>query len=91
MSLRTRLRALALRVEARMVDDWRQAWRWGSMRWMALSALLQTLADAWGSVPATVTAHVPKSIVQAMAVLTILLALQARVTKTKGADADADR
>lgn len=91
MSLRTRLRALARRVEARMVDDWRQAWRWGSMRWMALSALLQTLADAWGSVPATVTAHIPKGIVQAMAVLTIILALQARLTKAKGADADADR
>lgn len=68
-------------LKLRFIDDWKQAWRWSSVRLIALSAALQTALLAF-----PLKDYVPLWIVQglATAILAVtLLAAAGRVTTTE--------
>lgn len=72
------------RLRVRLVDDWHQAWRWSSVRLIAVSAALQTVLLAF-----PLKDYVPTWIIQGIAtgILVItLLAAAGRATVMEKAD-----
>lgn len=50
------LTSLWARIRARLIDDWRQAWRFWSVR---ISVLGAAMSAAWVSLPADTRAEIP--------------------------------
>jgi hypothetical protein len=48
------------RIQARLVDDWRDARHWWSVRWNALGAILLPLLTAVPSMPDEIQAMLPE-------------------------------
>lgn len=70
----------------RLTDDWKQSWRWSSMRFLALGAACQTVVV---TCPAQVAQHVPEWVWQWLSVFSVvcmLLAAAGRVTKMEKPD-----
>lgn len=67
----------------RLIDDWHKAWRWSSMRFLALGAVTQTSVV---TCPAAVAQHVPEWIWQGLSVFSLACMIAAaggRVTTTE--------
>lgn len=72
-------------LQQRLVDDWRQAWRWASVRLLALSLALQ---GALLVMPDTVRAYLPDWAGHATAIFLLLAATVGRLVKQKPPDGD---
>ena len=67
----------------RLIDDWRRAWKWSSVRFIALGATVQTSVV---TCPAQVAQHVPEWVWQGLSVFSLVCMLAAaagRVTTTE--------
>lgn len=62
----------------RLIDEWRQAWRWFSCQAMALAAAVQ---GAWAAVPADMKAHIPAGIVTAATITLLVAGIGGRLVK----------
>jgi hypothetical protein len=73
-------------VRARLVDDWRQAGRWWSVRLNALGALLLPLLTMVPSMPAEVQEALPPALRAVLVALWCLAAIAVRVWAQKPKD-----
>lgn len=67
----------------RLIDDWHRAWRWSSMRCIALGAVTQTTVV---TCPAQVAQHVPEWVWQGLSIFSLFCILAAgasRITTTE--------
>lgn len=71
-------------VRARLVDDWRQASAWWSVRINAVGALLLPLLTMVPSMPPEVQAMLPPTLRAALVGLWCLAAIAARLIAQKG-------
>lgn len=62
----------------RLVDDAHHAWKWGSMRFLALGATIQGVIVAC---PASVSAHVPEPVWQALSIFALFCMIAAGVSR----------
>lgn len=72
----------------RLIDDAQHAWKWSSMRFLALGGVTQM---ALVSTPDAVKEHVPEPVLQALAVFSlacIVLAGVGRVTRVTPSNGD---
>ncbi|MFY9349305.1 MAG: hypothetical protein WBL20_16220 [Sphingobium sp.] len=74
----------------KLVEDWRRAWRWWSVRLSALGALLMGVAEvagqSWAGLPQDVRDQVPHA--QTIALVLFMAAGLARLVKQGGKDGD---
>lgn len=74
-------------IRARLVDDWRQAWRWWSVRFgiggAGLLALADGLREAWAYVPPDLRGALPYA--QYVAYALLVAGFAARFVKQGGA------
>lgn len=66
-------------IKDRLVDDWREASRWWSVRWTALGALILPLMQAVPSMPPEVQAVFPMPVRATLACLWCVIAIYFRV------------
>jgi len=74
------------KMRLKLVDDWRHAWRWSSMRFLGLGGTIQLAIVA---APDKVTEHVPEWVMQGLstfALACIVLAGAGRMTKVETKD-----
>lgn len=62
----------------RLVDDWRQAWCWISVKCMVLGGAIQ---GAWIFIPEDMKASIPPNIVQYVTIALLAVGVLGRVTK----------
>lgn len=62
----------------RLVEDWRQAWCWISVKCMVLGAAIQ---GAWIFIPDDMKASIPPDVVQYMTLALLGVGVLGRVTK----------
>lgn len=65
-------------LNARLVPNWHQAWRWASMQGMALAIVI---ISAWSIMPASLLAYLPSWMGKALAILALLFAIVGRMTR----------
>jgi hypothetical protein len=70
-------------LKARLVDDWRDAAKWWSVRWNAVGALVLPLMQAVPSMPPEVQAVFPVAVRAAVACLWCVVAIYFRVYAQK--------
>jgi len=73
----------------RLVDDWKQAHRWSSVRFLALGGAAQAALQA----PAAVLQYAPQWALQALSILSIaciFLAVGGRLTQVEKPNVDMD-
>jgi len=66
----------------KLIDEWRQSWRWLSVQFAGLSAVVLT---AWLALPEDIKSAVPDGIKALAAYLGIAAAVGLRLVKQKGA------
>lgn len=70
----------------KLIDEWRQARKWASVRLSALGALIMLLAEwagsSWNALPADLRAHIPHADTIAL-VLFLMIPLARVLTKGK--------
>lgn len=75
----------------RLVDDWRRAWRWSSVRLSALGALVMAVAEvagsSWSALPPDVRDSIPHA--QTIALILFVAVPIARIF-TRGEKADGE-
>lgn len=69
----------------RLADDAHQAWKWGSMRFLALGATVQ---GAVVTCPAQVSQHVPEAVWQALSCFSLFCMIAAGVSRVTTKDGD---
>jgi hypothetical protein len=62
----------------RLIDEWRQAWRWFSCQAMVLVAAIQ---GGWAAIPDDLRAHFPARLVTAVSIGLLLLGVGGRLVK----------
>jgi hypothetical protein len=62
----------------RLIEEWRQAWRWFSCQAMALAAAVQ---GAWVAVPDDMKAHMPGWIATASTIALLLAGIGGRLVQ----------
>ncbi len=78
-------------VKLRLVNDWRHAWKWSSIRFLATGGAIQTVVV---TCPAGVAQHVPEWVWQTMscfALFCMVAAGMGRVTTIEPKDEDDER
>jgi hypothetical protein len=65
-------------VEPRIVEDWRDFWRWWSMRWMAVAG---AVTAAWATYPEEIKRVIPPQYMKLFLLVLIVLSIAARVMK----------
>jgi hypothetical protein len=71
-----------MEMKLRLIDNWHRAWRWSSIRFLALGGVTQA---ALLTTPATVLQYVPQWALQGLAVFSLACVLAAglgRITTT---------
>lgn len=85
------------RISMRLLPDWRQAWRWWSVRVSALGALLAAIAllapdvvgAVWAALPPELLAKLPRNVAMAVPLGLELATIVARITRQrKSTDGD---
>jgi hypothetical protein len=66
----------------KLIDEWRQAWRWFSMQAMVAVAAIQ---GGWAAMPDDLKAHFPARLVTALSITLLLLGIGGRLVKQKRA------
>ncbi len=66
------------RVEERLVENWKEAWRWFSLQAMALVVAVQ---GAWAAMPDDLKQHFPSWLVTALSVSLLLLGIGGRLVR----------
>lgn len=70
----------------RLIDDWRQAWKWSSMRFLGIGIAIQGVLQ---TAPGSVTQYVPQWILQTAGTISFACMIAAafgRVTKVERKD-----
>jgi hypothetical protein len=67
-------------VAERLVENWKEAWRWFSMQAMALVAVIQA---AWATLPDDLKQHFPAGAVTALSVGLLLLGIGGRLVRQR--------
>lgn len=62
----------------KLVDDWKQAWKWISMNCMMIATVLQ---GAWMGIPDDMKTSVPEWLVHAMTIIILVLGIAGRLVK----------
>jgi len=70
-------------IQKRLVDDWRQAWRWWSVRMTAIGTLLGGALAIMPSMPAEVQAMIPTKYRLIAVGLWAMASLYSRVAKQR--------
>lgn len=63
-----------------LVKDWKRAWKWASIRCMAVAASIQ---GSWLFVPDDMKTSIPPNILQGVTVILLLVGIAGRITTTK--------
>jgi len=71
---------LPKRLSRRLVDGWRQAWRWFSVQAMALAVAMQ---GVWMALPDDLKSRTPDGLVAALTAALLLLGLIGRLVRQK--------
>ena len=61
----------------KLIEDWKDGWKWASTRCMTLAASLQ---GAWIAVPEDMKEHIPVSIVSGITIGLLFLGILGRLT-----------
>jgi len=64
----------------RLVDEWKNAWRWFSLQAMALTAAIQA---AWATIPDDLKQHFPARLVTVVSVGLLLLGIGGRLMRQR--------
>ncbi|WP_230769790.1 DUF7940 domain-containing protein [Sphingomonas sp. Leaf4] len=83
----------------KLTPDWRQAWRWWSVRLSALGSLLcafalaspDTLLAVWQALPADVVALLPERLVAIVPLILFTLTIGARLVQQQPAEVPDDQ
>lgn len=70
-------------MKLRLVPDWHQAWKWSSVRLMALSGSIQTALVAF---PTTLSQYIPQHILSTLSTISLVILVLAglgRVTEVE--------
>lgn len=68
-------------MKLRLVDDWKQAWKWISVNCMVLATALQ---GAWMGVPEDLRGSMPHNIINLITIAILALGLAGRLVKQGG-------
>ncbi|MGH6659728.1 MAG: hypothetical protein ACREBP_01015 [Sphingomicrobium sp.] len=79
------------KIKRHLVDNWRHAWRWWSLRFNALGLLILSFVSfdpvgalgVWNMMPPEVRAYLPHNFVLWVGGIFMFLSMLARVTKQK--------
>ncbi len=66
----------------KLIDEWRQAWRWFSMQAMVAVAAIQ---GGWAAIPDDLRQHFPRILVTTLSVGLLLLGIGGRLVNQKPA------
>lgn len=61
----------------RLIKDWKDAWRWMSVRCMVLSS---TVVVAWEGMPADLKASLPQNLMSVICVVLMIFGIVGRIT-----------
>lgn len=67
-------------MKRKLVDDWNKAWKWASVRFMAIAAAIQ---GAWMFIPEDMRNSIPHDMLQQITVALLILGLIGRITTSK--------
>lgn len=70
-----------------LISDWQRAWRWASVRCMAVAAAIQ---GSWMFIPDDMKTSIPPDLVKAATVILLLAGILGRVTTKKPPEGDDD-
>ncbi len=74
----------------KLVDEWRHAWKWASVRLSALGALIMVLAEvagqSWAALPPDLRAHIPHA--DSIALVLFLMTPIARILTREKKDGE---
>ncbi|WP_244130598.1 hypothetical protein [Burkholderia gladioli] len=81
-------------VKIRLVDDWKEAWKWSEMRLLAIGAavlaamphLFSLLSDNWPSIAPWVMTYFPKAPATIVPVIGLVITMIARVLEVSRHD-----
>lgn len=69
----------------KLVDDWKDAWKWISLNCMAIAGALQ---GAWVYVPEDMRAELPKNLVHGITLILLICGIAGRLIKQGDHNAD---
>ncbi len=64
----------------KLISDWKKAWKWASVRCMAVSIAIQ---GAWVFIPEDMRASIPTNLVQTITIALLLAGMIGRITTQK--------
>lgn len=67
----------------RLVDDWRRAWKWSSMRFLGLSGAAELVLHYFKDLPQEVTQFIEPKVLSYVATSSFILAMLGRVTQVE--------
>ena len=91
----TTLRTWRDAIRARLIDDWKKAYRYSSVWFATIGAAIKGFAlafpsyasDAWNAIPQDMRQGLPGGILKALPFLLFVMVILGRVTKQKSAPA----
>lgn len=66
----------------KLVDDWKQAWKWISMNCMVVAASIQ---GAWVYIPEDLRQQVPNGVISSVTIALLALGIAGRLVKQNAA------
>lgn len=73
-------------IKVRLVEDWRKAWKWSSMRFLGLSGTAELLLHYLKDVPQEVSQYIDPHVLSWIATGSFLLAGLGRITQVEKQD-----
>lgn len=70
-------------MKLQLVEDWRKAWKWSSMRLMALSGTAELALHFFKDLPAEVTIYIDPKVLSWLATGSFVLAFLGRITSVE--------
>jgi hypothetical protein len=65
----------------KVIEEWRQAWRWFSMQAMVMVAALQ---GGWTAMPDDLKQHFPPRLVTGLSIFLLVLGIGGRLVRQRG-------
>lgn len=68
-------------MKLRLVDDWHQAWKWSSMRFLGLSGFAELVLKFYKDIPQEVSQYIEPKVLSYIATGSFILAALGRITQ----------